>query len=171
MTNLFQCNVNDDILEKFNLALTINKEESKEVIENFMIQYITNSFSKTTHTYKSLLKEKSNNIFMDTDTGKARGRIPKWAKNSHQINHKIVRAFYKLERQLGYVTVADLEKKCSDIENSPDTYVKTFASNFAQMKFDGPKSHGKVFEVENDKVVIWKNIKETLEEYKEFFIR
>ena len=70
----------------------------------------------------------------------------------------------------GAVTYNTLADYCGD-KNNADVYVATFNSNFAQMKFDGEKSHGKVFEVsESGVVTIWNHIASCLEEYKKYFL-
>ena len=91
MSKVFQCNINEDVLEKFSLALMLNKEEAEEVIEKCMMQYISSSFSRTSQRYKTLIsKESRNNNVMNSETGKARTRIPRWAKRTSQYNHKII---------------------------------------------------------------------------------
>lgn len=167
---VFQCNINDDVIEKFNLALKLNKENADEIMENYMMQYISNSFSKASQAYKPLSKSSTTDV-IDSTTGKAKNRIPKWAIKSEQYNHKIVRAYFQVESELGYVPLDALEKRCSDVVIYPTTFVRDFRGNFNQMKFDGPKSHGKVFEIENGNVVLWDYIKETLMEFKEYFCR
>lgn len=46
----------------------------------------------------------------------------------------------------------------------------TFRNNYAQMKIDGPKSHGKVFEDDGDRVWIWKEVEEVLRSHKNSFL-
>lgn len=169
MSKVFQCNINEEVLEKFKIALLLNKEEAEDVIEKFMINYISSSFSRTSQEFKSLISNKEDVI--NKNRGKAKFRIPRWAKKPNQYNHRIIRAFYKIESELGFVPLSELERRCSNEKNHPDTYVRDFKGNFYQLKIDSPKSHGKVFEVENDNVVIWDYIKDTLEEYKEYFCR
>ena len=62
-----------------------------------------------------------------------------------------------------------MEKLCSDKERS-ELYVYTFRNNYAQMKIDGPKSHGKVFEDDGDRVWIWKEVEEVLRSHKNSFL-
>ena len=50
-----------------------------------------------------------------------------------------------------------MELLCSKKERS-ELYVPTFRNNYAQMKIDGPKSHGKVFEDDGEHVWIWKKV-------------
>ncbi len=76
-----------------------------------------------------------------------------------------------MEGELGLVPLVELERKCGDGANHPDTFVREFRSNFTQMKIDSPKSHGKVFEIENGNVVNWEYVKGTLETYKDYFCR
>ncbi|KAB2332226.1 hypothetical protein F7731_16765 [Cytobacillus depressus] len=169
----YHCCINEDVLEKFNLALLLNKEDAGDVLEKYMRQYISYSFSKASEIYKTstVLQNTRVNGEANSDTGKAIFRIPRWAKKSNQYNHKIVRAYFQIESELGYVPLNALEKRCSDEINHSDTYVRDFRGNFNQMKIDSPKSHGKVFEIENENVIVWGYIKEILMEYKEDFCK
>jgi hypothetical protein len=74
-----------------------------------------------------------------------------------------------VESEFGHVPLDALEKSCSDEVTYPATYVRDFRGNFNQMKIDAPKSHGKVFEIDNGNVVIWGYVKGPLMEYKEYF--
>jgi hypothetical protein len=91
---------------------------------------------------------------------KAIRRIPRWAKNPSQINHKILRAFLKLQAENGSVTVLALRQRCSDIN---------FPSHYASMKTDHGNSHGKVFEESNGYVTIWDVVQPTIEKYRKYF--
>lgn len=166
------CNLDDEIMEKFELALALNKDEPDQVIEQLIKQYISVSFLSASQKYKNVdPKRQSREVaLMNADTGKAMTRIPKWAVKSDQMNHRIVRAFFEVERDIGRVTITDLEHRCSDQTKYPKTYVRDFRGNFAQMKIDAPKSHGKVFQIEGGTVVIWDYVKDTLMEYKSVFL-
>ena len=100
-----QIDINEDVLEKFNLALMLNKEDANNVIATYMMQYISSSFSKA--SFKTPTKAPH------SDYGKAKLRIPKWAKKSQQYNHKIIRAYFMVEGELGFVPLNSLEKRCS----------------------------------------------------------
>ena len=164
----FTCKISEDVIEKFNLALALNKEVADSVMERMMMQYISESFSKASQTYKATATLKPERT---VDTGKALHRIPKWAARSNQCNHRIIRAYFQTEKELGQVPLEALEKRCSDEAKYPTTYVRDFRGNFNQMKIDAPKSHGKVFEVNNGMVELWEYTKGTLLEYKEHFCR
>ena len=101
--------------------------------------------------------------------GKANKRIPRWARNPQQNNHKILRAFFELKRELGNVTIDALRRRCSDPTGHPNTYVPHFDNNFSQMKFDNGNSHGKVFEEHNGYITIWDRISDTLQKYRDYF--
>lgn len=61
-----------------------------------------------------------------------------------------------------------MERLCSDRDVS-ELYVPTFKNNYSQMKIDGPKSHGKVFEDDGETVTIWHEAEDTLMRYKSSF--
>ncbi|WP_321380966.1 hypothetical protein [Trichococcus shcherbakoviae] len=163
----FTCTLSSDLDEKFKIALQLNQENVDDVIEEMIMQYISTSFSRASQAYKPVPKYVDDSV--GADSGKANNRIPKWALKPHQNNHKIIKAYFKVEREMGTVTLDYLEKMCSNEKNNPDTYVRDFRGNFAQMKIDSPKSHGKVFEVDNNVVNIWSAVKATLMEYRKYF--
>ena len=105
-----------------------------------------------------------------SEWGKAIHRIPRWARNPQQNNHKILKAFLELQQELGRVTLEALRKRCSDPVGHPETYVPHFDNNYAQMKFDNGNSHGKVFEEEGGFVTIWDRISDTLLRYRDYFL-
>lgn len=102
--------------------------------------------------------------------GKAIPRIPRWAKHPQQNNHKILRAYFELQKEIGKVTIDALRNRCSDPQTHPHTFVPHFDNNFAQMKFDNGNSHGKVFEEQDGIVLIWDKINDTLMKYRDFFL-
>lgn len=163
----FTCNISSDLDEKFKIALQLNQENVDDVIEKLIMQYISTSFSRVSQAYNPYSSKKT--ITKKPDEGKAINRIPKWAQKPHQNNHKIIRAFFRVEKELGIVTLDSLEQMCSDEKNNPDIFVRDFKGNFAQMKIDAPKSHGKVFEVDDGVVTIWSLVHDRLMEFKNYF--
>lgn len=86
-------------------------------------------------------------------------------------------AYYTISNNQGYFEAVDIageatltmmERLCSD-KNHPDLYVPTFKNNYSQMKIDGPKSHGKVFEDDGERVWIWSEVETVLLQYKNSF--
>lgn len=161
-----------DIIDKFEIALNLSGEEKSVAVEKLINNYISAVFAKVSKEHKvTTTKGEKAMTSYQNDYGKAIRKIPKWANSPQQKNHKILRAFFQIEDDLGTVPYYVLEKRCNDKDGHPDIYVPTFKSNFDQMKIDNPKSHGKVFEVVSDKVVLWDYTKGTLLEYKDNFLR
>ena len=161
--------VDQDVYDKFCMALKLSNEEENAVIEKGMRSYIARIFDRVSHEYNTSGVNKTS---METGTdyyGKAIQRIPVWALKPNQYNHKIIRAFFEAEDADGEVHLSTMEKLCSDKERS-ELYVPTFRNNYAQMKIDGPKSHGKVFEDDGDRVWIWKEVEEVLRSHKNSFL-
>ena len=100
---------------------------------------------------------------------KADSRIPLWARRPKQMTHKILRAFFELQKEIGDVTLEELRKRCSDPEGHPKTFVPHFDANFAQMKTDAGHSYGQVFEEKDGIVTMWERVGETLRKWRDYF--
>lgn len=161
--------VDADVYEKFCMALNLTAETQNEAAENCMRWYIAKTFEKASQTYNPRTVSKQNEDNKDF-TGKAIQRIPVWALKPTQYNHKIIRAYFEAEDIAGDVTLSMMERLCSDKEH-PELYVPTFRNNYSQMKLDGPKSHGKVFEDDGERVWIWSEVETVLMQYKSSFYR
>ncbi len=162
--------IDNDVYEKFCIALRLAEETEDEAVENCMRTYIARTFERVSQEYNPNSVRKSN---VDTERdfyGKAIRRIPMWALKPNQYNHKIIRAFFQAETTTGEVKLDTMESLCSDKEHS-ELYVPTFKNNYAQMKIDGPQSYGKVFEDDGEQVWIWKEVEEVLRKYKDSFLR
>lgn len=166
MSSLFTVLIDEELQRSFEIALQLNREEKEFAVTGLMRAYISQTFAKAAATYNAPVTVP---VGEDEHYGKAVHRIPKWARKKDQINHKIIRAFLQLEK-LGTVTYQALAKYCAN-PNNEDVFVPTFAQNFAQMKFDGEKSHGKVFEVDDEGVVhIWEVVSPVLEQFRDKFL-
>ena len=151
--------INDDLSKRFEMALQLTGENKDTVLESLIKAYIVQSFSQTASAYQTEIQGSN----VDNNFAKALHKIPKWASKPMVVPSKIIRAYLQLLDEKGSVTYPELMLRCSDKEKYPDEYVATFANNFAQMKFDDEKSHGKVFEVNSNQLVfLWKNIKEDI---------
>lgn len=100
--------------------------------------------------------------------GKATDRIPLWAHKPNQINHKIIKAYFRILKGSGNVTLHNLQLACSD-ETKPEVYVKTFLDNYASMKTDGGNNHGRVFVDDGKYVTISPDVEKKLLRYRRFF--
>lgn len=76
-----------------------------------------------------------------------------------QYNHNIIRAYFEAVDIAGQATIAMMEYLFSDKEHQ-ELNVLTYKNNYSQLKFDGPKSHGKVFEDGGENVWIWSEVEE-----------
>ena len=137
--------INEDIYEKFCLAMNLTKDTENTAIETCMRWYIAKTFEKASQVYNPKTVARQNEDINKDFYGKAIQRIPIWAVKPNQYNHKIIRAYFKAVAATGRATIDMMERLCSD-ENNLELYVPTFKNNYSQMKLDGPKSHGKVFE-------------------------
>lgn len=160
-------NVDADVYDKFNMALNLSSETSDEAAESSLRWYIAQTFESASKEYTPKVARTMDSEEKDF-YGKAVQRIPMWALKPNQYNHKIIKAYFMALDIAGEVTLNMMERLCSDKER-PDLYVPTFKNNYSQMKLDGPKSHGKVFEDDGERVWIWDEVEETLMNYKNSF--
>lgn len=160
--------IDSDVYEKFCIALHLTAEQENEAIEKCMRTYIARAFERASQEYSPNATRRAS-ADVDRDFyGKAIQRIPVWALKPNQYNHKIIRAFFEAEESFGEATVDAMEELCRKKERS-ELYVPTFRNNYAQMKIDGPKSHGKVFEDDGEHVWIWEEVEEVLRRHKDSF--
>lgn len=160
--------VDADVYEKFCIALNLTNETQDAAVESCMRWYIAKAFDKASQTYNPKTVARQNEDINKDFYGKANQRIPVWAVKPNQYNHKIIRAYFTAVDIAGKATIAMMEQLCSDMEHL-ELYVPTFKNNYSQMKLDGPKSHGKVFEDNGDEVWIWSEVGKTLIKYKASF--
>lgn len=153
--------------DKFNMALNLSSETSDEAAESCLRWYIAQVFENASKEYTPKSVRQKDNEEKDF-YGKAVQRIPKWALKPNQYNHKIIKAYFMAVDIAGEATLNMMERLCSDRER-PDLFVPTFKNNYLQMKLDGPKSHGKVFEDDGDRVWIWDEVEEILVKYRNNF--
>ncbi|MUM77750.1 hypothetical protein GKC30_08895 [Pseudodesulfovibrio sp. F-1] len=79
-------------------------------------------------------------------------RVPRWFNNPSQINSRILIEFLSISDSGDrHVSIDELKKQCK---------IKTFDTNFAQMKIFGERNHGKVFDVIDGKVTLWSPVKD-----------
>ena len=169
--NIYQCNIDPEVSEKFTLALMLNKEDADAILEKLMSQYISESFSKASKAFSPIEEKKKVSPYASNeDFGKANRKIPGWARKPQQNNHRIIKAFFELMEESGAVTVDELNERCSNADEYPETFVTDFKGNFAQMKTDFSNSHGKVFITNGDDVEIWDEIKDVLMANKKYFV-
>lgn len=158
--------IDEKVYEDFCIALRLTKEEQDIALECCMKRYITENLEKTLRAYNSNAKPIEKNV-VDFYC-KANKKIPKWALNPEQYNHKIIRAFFMAEQEMGRVTKAELERRCSD-KSHDKLYVPKFKCNYDSMTVDNKQSNGKIFEDDGKYVTIWSEVEDTLMKHKESF--
>lgn len=160
--------IDEDIYEKFSLAMNLTKDSENDAIETCMKWYIAKAFEKASQEYNPKVTAKKTADASNDYYGKANQRIPVWALKPNQYNHKIIKAYFMASEIAGQATITMMERLCSDKEH-PELYVPTFKNNYSQMKLDGPKSHGKVFEDDGENVWIWSEVEDILMRHKRTF--
>jgi len=139
-----------------------------------MYQMFTQSPQPSAPTYSIKTDKPPQRSITKTDTaygdGKAIDRIPKWATNPSQNNHKIIKAYFQLLNEYGRVNRPALEDRCQSEQAHPDVYVRDFKGNFASMKTDKGKSHGKVFLDDGYNITIWGDVLDVLEKHRSLFL-
>lgn len=148
--------------------MNLTKDNKNTAIETCMRWYIAKTFKNASQVYNPKTVARQNEDTNKDFYKKAIQRIPIWAVKPNQYNHKIIRAYFKAVTATGRATIDMMECLCSD-ENNLELYVPTFKNNYSQMKLDGAKSHGKVFEDDGDSVWIWSEVEEVLMKYKTNF--
>ena len=189
-------NLPDALADKFELALQLTGDSRDRIAEQFVRSYLATALQSAADEFRQAdstaqservatpppsakqpdpprgvpnhQRQAEQNA--SDEQGKANHRIPRWAKNPQQNNHKILRAFFELQREMKEVTIDALRRRCSDPVDHPDTYVPHFDNNFSQMKFDNGHSHGKVFEEHDGFVGVWDRISDTLQRYRDYFL-
>jgi len=160
--------IDKDIYDIFQIILKRSNQDQKDIIESLFISYASNQMEKEKKTKANELPTIRSFQTTTVSYGKANDKIPIWAHKPHQYNHKIIRSYFTLLNNSSEVTLNNMELLCSD-EKKPALYVPTFKTNYASMKFDSEKSHGKVFVDDGKYVSIWPEVKETLLRYKKYF--
>ena len=92
------------------------------------------------------------------EVNKVNRRLLLWASRQQQINSKILTTYLKLLRS-GHSTITE-EKLAKAYGNQNE-----FHKNYPQMKAISPNNHGKVFEVQNGIVKIWKPVRDAVARY------
>ncbi len=189
-----QFQIPEQLADKFELAVQLTGDDRNQIAEAFIREYLGKALRSAAEEFPENGTEKSKKTSepvppprpepvrgvpnherpprpdLFEEFGKANHRIPRWAKKPQQNNHKILRAFLELQREMKQVTIDALRRRCSDPAGHPETYVPHFDNNFAQMKFDNGHSHGKVFEEKDGIIGIWDHIGDTLQRYRDYFL-
>jgi hypothetical protein len=141
-------------IARINAELAVQKAELKNELKR-----LKDEEKAIKATYKAQLDQLKSNkndkhlLYdeVELEIERVRRKILLWAKSPTHINHKIVRIYLELLKQNNFVYLVDLENHSKTI--------KTFKSNFGQMKIICGHNHAKIFDVINEKVYLWEPIK------------
>jgi len=89
---------------------------------------------------------------MNEEILKVQRKVPEWFRKREQINSRVLIAYLKLEQSKQVITPNLLEAECNEI--------KTFKSNYNQMKIISDKNHAKVFQENNGQITLWEPVAE-----------
>jgi len=144
---------NREVPAQASQKIQFNKKTAEWLIgvlcKGFGIEIFSNK--DTIETRKSLLQ--TNHSEEEQEIKKVKRKIHLWFTNKEQINSKILYAFIKLYQDNKKVTFEELKK---------ETKIKTFDSNFDQMKIISPKNHGKIFEQDGNYVRFWEKVEDII---------
>ena len=175
--------IDEKTYRRFRAELMANDEDIDTVMIDLVQLYIEQSLSceftsgiasRSFHAETLSLSPKKEKASIE---GKANRKIPIWLERKN-VPYKIIRAYLMLAgpEMSKLVDLKALEEMCtSGCDES--VYVNNFKSNFAQMKFDGEKSHGKVFFVSSltkdgsfEIVSLDDAVEKTIKKYRERFL-
>jgi hypothetical protein len=94
------------------------------------------------------------------EVNRVAGKLQRWRNHQTQFNSRILNAYLSLKR-LGsaQITTDMLRSEYGEMN---------FDSNFIQMRIISPNNHGKVFELNGDKVELWEPIEALVHDYEEY---
>jgi hypothetical protein len=129
----------------FDLEMSPNDISLPNRVEKEKPVFIKSQVASNMESNEILTDEKRQEIW------KVQTRVPKWFNNPHQINSKILVAYMELLGEHNSVPLYKLETACRSI--------KTFQSNYNQMKHFGERNHAKVFEEAGEQVSLWEPVR------------
>ena len=132
-------------IEITNQLRELNDEKPIELEKSIMVSKLNRKTEKTEYPLSNQKEKEIDKVYR---------KLPKWFKNPDFICSMILIIFLELEKKYGTVNYDLLAEHCS--------IIKTFKSNFAQMKNFGEKNHGKVFEQNGDIITLWNPVKENV---------
>lgn len=139
--------------------LKIKIEESYSEIQELAIKRFNDIAHDLKQTeYKQVIEvievELEQNIHID----KVERKVPNWFKNPNQNCSKILISFLQVSNGADVVEIDSLQKYCESKS------VENFKSNFDQMRNFSKNNHGKIFDLNDGNVSLWKPVKSYIHE-------
>lgn len=154
----FSYEVSDSIRINFNEMYKKKNKTDEEIAKSLKI-------------YPSLVKELKtdlkNNNKKDYFYKKALKKIPMWAQNPYQYNHRIIRAYFKAYHRFDEPPTKDMIREVCNTDIT--CYVDNFQATYSSLKADGPTTNGKLFIDDGVYVQIWEEIEEVLLKFEKYF--
>lgn len=160
--------ISNQMNDVFNLAVSISGEKKNEVIERLISTYATEVLQKEIITKNSQnFGENREPLKQSMIKSKAYNRFEGWAKRSHQINHQILKAFFRCERN-GVADRNDMRNEFNRLNPDKSSYI--FEINLNSMATESGNSHGLAFVLRGDSVSLSDEIKVLSEKYRKDFL-
>lgn len=102
-------------------------------------------------SFKKINKVVSNTDLINNEILRVHKKVPRWFRNPNQFNSQILLKFLELSKDNKSIKYETLENACKNI--------KTFKSNFDQMKTISPQNHAKVFEELDNLIILWEPVR------------
>lgn len=152
--------INEDLYRRFVAACVLTGEEQQQVISEKIQEFVTATFiSEISELNASVQDEAQMQSKVET-------RIPLWAKRPEQHNHRILQAFFAVERD-GMTTKERMREFF--LQNGYGTPWQ-FDNNFASMRTNEGNSHGNVFSCVNDIVTLTDEASSVAYKYRDSFL-
>ncbi len=139
------------------LLIELERFKHSQFFKTSSLDKVSKDRNKKVNIDKTSFDSKSEII---SEIDRVKRKIPKWAISPGQINHKILKSYLELLKQNDFVRYNDLENQCKSI--------KSFKSNFDQMKIISDHNHAKIFDEIEGKVYLWEPVRDFI--IKEFRI-
>lgn len=164
--------VSEKTKQAFDLALYFAGEDKNEVFELLVKDYVAKVLKEYGAEPSAPPLESDfvdNSKELKGSKSKALTKIPVWATSRKgQIGAQIVKAFFLCE--INGVASRDSMREMF-LKNNPDKTAWSFDNNFASMCTEKGNSHGLFFVLSGTHIRPAENIKETLYQYKDEFLR
>lgn len=151
-------------LEKVEILKNISDiaESKYQHIQDYAIESLKDvkSLLLTEEFHKSFSMVLDKHI-IDNEIDKVKRRVRRWFDNIGQYNSQILIKFLDDLQDNEYLDLNMFKKKCAEL--------KTFDSNFTQMCIISTNNHGKVFDINENQLRLWKPVKSiVIDEYNSY---
>ena len=155
--------VNEDLYRRFAAACVLTGKDQQVVISEKIQEFVTATFVSEIFELNVSVQGEAQ---INGAQSKVETRIPLWAKRPEQHNHRILQAFFAVERD-GMTTKERMKEFF--LQNGYGTAWQ-FDNNFASMRTNEGNSHGYVFSCINDIVTLTEEASSVAYKYRDSFL-